>query len=138
MRAARFVLVGGLCALLNNVAVVYLVHWRLGTVLASIVAFGPVLAIGYGLHLRFTFDREPSWGSFLRYLLATATNFPLWVAGLYLLHDLAGLAIAVAAPVTTLLIFLWNYLAARWAFLGRRGGEARTPAGPAPEASPWR
>ena len=118
MRSARFVLVGALCALLNNLAVIVLVHRGLDAVLASLVAFGPVLIVGYALHVRFTFRTTASGRSFLKYTAANAANFPLWVVGLYLLCDLMRLSIGVAGSLLTLLIFAWNYLAARWTFLG--------------------
>ncbi len=44
-------------------------------------------------------------------------NFPLWAAALYLFGDLLHVSITLLAPATTVLIFLWNYLAARWAWL---------------------
>jgi putative flippase GtrA len=121
VRLARFALVGALCALLTNVLVIALVRYGLGSVAASLVAFGPVLLAGYALHSTFTFRSQPSTLTFARYGLATLANFPLWVAALYVLCDVLKISIAIAAPVTTALIFLWNYASARWAWgIGRR------------------
>lgn len=116
MRVERFVAVGALCALLSNAAVIVLVRYGLGSIAASVLAFGPVLLTGYALHSIFTFGTQPSRLTFARYALATVANFPIWVVALYVLCDVLRISVAIAAPVTTALIFLWNYLSARWAW----------------------
>jgi putative flippase GtrA len=118
-RFPRFVLVGGLCALLNNVAVIELVRNGFGSVTASVMAFGPVLLIGYALHSLFTFATQPTTLTFGRYTLAMLSNFPAWVALLYVFCDLLKISVAVVAPAATVLIFLWNYVSSSWAFLPR-------------------
>jgi putative flippase GtrA len=124
VRLSRFTVVGALCAVLSNAAVIALVRHGVGSLLASLVAFGPVLVIGYALHSAFTFGMLPSRVTFLRYTLATAANFPLWAGLLFLFGDVLNVSITLLAPAATLLIFLWNYLATNWAFtpqpLGRR------------------
>jgi putative flippase GtrA len=116
VRLERFLLVGALCALLSNAAVIMLVRHGFSTIGASLCAFAPVLITGYTLHSLFTFATAPAPLSFARYALATAANFPIWIAGLYLLVDVLGIRVALAAPVATALIFLWSYLAAGWAW----------------------
>lgn len=113
-------MVGAVCALLANVAVIALVRQGVGAFAASVLAFGPVLVIGYALHSVFTFATRPSRESFFRYGLATVANFPIWGAALYLFGDVLHIPIAVVAPVTTILMFFWNYVAARWAFIRHR------------------
>ena len=124
MRFSRFTAVGALCAVLSNVAVIALVRHGVGSLLASLLAFGPVLIIGYALHSAFTFGTHPSRITFVRYTLATVANFPVWAALLFLFGDVLHVSITLLAPAATLLIFLWNYLATNWAFtphpLGRR------------------
>ena len=134
MRFTRFVLVGGLCALLSNAAVILLVRSGFGTLRASALAFGPVLLVGYGLHSVFTFGTQPSRLSFARYALATLANFPVWAALLYLLSDVLKISIAIVAPLATALIFLWNYVSATWAFLpaARRRASGVPPRGSLP------
>jgi putative flippase GtrA len=124
VRFSRFALVGALCALLSNVAVIALVRQGFSGLAASLLAFGPVLITGYVLHTMFTFATQPSRVTFLRYALAMLANFPLWAAVLYLFGDLLHVSITLLAPATTVLIFLWNYVAARWAWL-RQPGERR-------------
>jgi putative flippase GtrA len=117
MRFSRFATVGALCAVLSNVAVIALAGLGIGSLAASMLAFGPVLIIGYALHSMFTFAAQPSRVTFVRYTLAMLANFPVWAAALYVFGDVLHLSLMLVAPATTLLIFLWNYLAARWAFL---------------------
>jgi putative flippase GtrA len=120
MRVERFVIVGALCALLSNLAVIALVRHGFGTLTASLLAFGPVLVTGYTLHSLFTFGTAPARLTFARYTLTTAANFPIWIAALYLLVDVLRISVAAAAPAATALIFLWSYLAARWAWGNQR------------------
>jgi len=119
VRFSRFALVGVLCAFLSNVSVIALAHVGFGSLVASMLAFPPVLLGGYALHSMFTFGAPPARTSFVRYALAMLANFPVWAAALYVFGDLLNVPITVVAPATTLLIFLWNYVAARWAFLPR-------------------
>jgi putative flippase GtrA len=116
MRITRFATVGAFCAVLTNVAIILLVRAGLGNVTATVVTFVPVLLLGYALHAAFTFRRARSGVSFGRYTLAMAANFPLTVGAIYLLCDVLRIPVAIGAPATTLLIFLWNYVAGSWAF----------------------
>ncbi len=115
MRLPRFLLFGGLCAALNNALVIGLVWAGFHPLAASLLAFLPVLAVGFALHSLLTFETAMSPAAFLRYALAMATNFPAWSASLFILSDLLGAPIAFAAPATTVLLVAWNFLFARWA-----------------------
>jgi putative flippase GtrA len=116
VRLTRFVVVGALCAVITNAAIILLVRAGLGSVTATIVAFVPVLLLGYALHAAFTFRRARSGISFGRYAFAMAANFPITIGAIYVLCDLLRIPVALAAPAMTLLIFLWNYLSGSWAF----------------------
>jgi putative flippase GtrA len=117
MRFSRFASVGALCALLSNILVIALGHYGCGYVAASLLAFGPVLLVGYVLHTTLTFKTRASYHSFFKYALAMALNFPLWIAGLFVFCDILKVPVAIAAPTTTGFIFLFNYLSARWALV---------------------
>jgi putative flippase GtrA len=123
MRPARYLVVGAACALLNNILVIAFAYYGAGYALATALAFGPVLAFGYGAHTMFTFGASASFASFGRYTLAMLANYPLWIAALFVQCDLLGLPVAAAAPTTTALVFLFNYVSAGWAL--RVGGSAR-------------
>jgi putative flippase GtrA len=115
MRLPKFVVIGGICALLNTVLVVALASHGFNYIKASCLAFGPVLCVGYTLHTIFTFETSASWRAFARYSLVMLTNYPMWIGSLYILCDLLDFSVAIAAPVTTGLLFLWNYISAKWA-----------------------
>jgi putative flippase GtrA len=124
----RFAVVGGLCAVLNNVAVIGLVRYGFGSVTASIIAFGPVLLVGFALHSLFTFATQPTRLMFGRYTLAMLSNFPAWAALLYIFCDVLRVSVSLVAPGATVLIFLWNYSSSRWAFLRGASPERQRPA----------
>jgi len=115
MRLPRFLLFSALCAALNNALVISFVWAGLGPLAASLLAFPPVLAVGFALHSLLTFETTMSMAAFWRYALAMAMNFPAWSASLFILCDLLGAPIAFAAPATTLLLVAWNFRSARWA-----------------------
>jgi len=117
MSLFRYLVVSGLCALLTNASVIVLVDRGFGSVTATLIAFAPVLLVAYALHALFTFGTRPTHVSFSRFALSTAMNFPLWIAGLYLLSDVLRLPISIAVPATTVLIFAWNFASTKWAFL---------------------
>lgn len=117
MRIPRFILTGGICAVINNILVITFTRLGFGCVVASILAFGPVLCVGYILHASFTFTVSPSRLSFAKYTLTMAANFPLWITALFMFGNIFHLRMEIAAPTTTILLFLWNYLSAKWTFL---------------------
>lgn len=121
MRLSRFVIIGGVCALLNNILMIGFAHYGFNYLRATFLAFGPVLFTGYALHAIFTFETSASCLSFVRYTLAMAANYPVWIVALYIFCDLLGVSVAIAAPITTVLVFLWNYMAARWALCAAAG-----------------
>lgn len=117
MRFPRYVAVGSLCALLSNAAVILLVRHGFRGVVASLLAFPPILLVGYALHSIFTFGAPATRVTFGRYALAVATNFPAFAVLLFIFCDVLKVPVGVVAPAATALIFLWSYVAARWALL---------------------
>jgi SAM-dependent methyltransferase len=83
------------------------------------VSYIVVVLCGYAFHTRFTFDQPMAAGSFLRYALGMATNYPASLVLMFVFCDLAGLAVAVAAPISTVLLFVWNFTTSRWAIAGK-------------------
>jgi putative flippase GtrA len=127
VRISRFAAVGAFCALLTNLTVIVLVRVGLSSTLASVISFVPVLVIGYALHTVFTFGAPASRGSFLRYTLSVASNFPIWIASLYLLCNVLAIPVTIAAPVATACIFVWNYTLMSWAFRRRGSSQPKSP-----------
>ena len=113
--AARFLSVGLICALLHNAIVITASFWHIHYAIACVISYVVVVVLGFALHTRFTFKQPPTLAAFWRYSLGMAANYPLTLALLFVLCDLAGLAIVIASPVATVLLVVWNYLTSRWA-----------------------
>jgi putative flippase GtrA len=121
----RYVVVAGVCALVYNGAMIGadLIGLHYATALA--ITFVVVVLLGYGLHVRYTFRASISVAGLFRYAVPMAANFPLTLAAMFVLCDLWGVAVAIAAPITTVLMFAMNYVLSKWAIVGadRRTGE---------------
>lgn len=122
--AVRYGLVSVLCAVLYNA--IMIVGDRLGAhyALSYALAFVVILVISFALHSKFTLRAEPTPLSFIRYALALAVNAPLNLILFFVLCDVLGLPMEIAAPMVTVLLIIWNYLAARWA-LARRAPDVQ-------------
>ena len=84
-------------------------------VLSTTVSFVTCVLIGYSLHSRFTFIREMSFAGLLRYALAMAFNFPLSIIAVWFFYELLGQPMIIAAPASTLVMTLYNFITSRWA-----------------------
>jgi putative flippase GtrA len=121
MAVGRFFTVGLACALLHN-AIMIAGDWAgLHYVASSLISFAVVVAVGYWLHSGWTFPgaargRTP----FTRYALTMAANLPLSLAGMFVFVELAALPVAIAAPLVTVLLMAFNFIAGRWALRAGR------------------
>jgi putative flippase GtrA len=117
-RQFRYVLVGALCALVHNLVLIGgdAIGWHY--VVSIIASYLIVVALGYGLHTRYTFRSKPSALGFFRYAVPMAANFPASVALMFVLVDLIRLPVWIAAPIGTVVLFIANYVITRWALLG--------------------
>jgi putative flippase GtrA len=116
MVVGRFLGVGLACAILHNAVMIAgdLAGWHY--VASSFVSLVVVTIFGYLLHSGWTFPgAERSRTSFVRYAVTVSANLPLSLAGLYVLVDLLGLPVPIAAPVVTVVLFAFNFTANRWA-----------------------
>ena len=124
MVASRFFSVGLLCALLHNAIMIGGDGLGLHYVAASLVSFAIVVLVGYLLHSAWTFRGAQRGGMpFARYTLTMALNLPLSLAGMFLLVDLAGLGVPLAAPAVTVMLAAFNFVGGRWAL---RAGRAQS------------
>jgi putative flippase GtrA len=114
---SRFALVGLFCALLHNAIMIGLDRWHVHYALSAVISFAVVALAGYALHVSFTFRERASLASAWRYTAGMAANYPVTVALLFVMCDVAGLPMAIASPLATVAMFGWNYLASRWAIV---------------------
>lgn len=116
MVVGRFAAVGLACAVLHNVIMIGGDALGLHYVVSSVISFAIVVAAGFAMHSAWTFpESERSRMSFGRYALSMSANFPLFVAGMFVLVDLAALPVPLAAPLVTLALMAFNFIATRWA-----------------------
>lgn len=116
-RKLRYISVAATCAVINNISVIALLLLGFGPVGASVIGFIPMFFIGYGLHVGVTFRVAPSWSGFARFSVGLAASLPLSIALLYVFVDLFGTPLALAPPLVTVLIFIYNYVATHIAIL---------------------
>jgi putative flippase GtrA len=126
MVIGRFFTVGLVCALTHN-AIMIGGDWAgLHYVVSSLLSFAVVVALGFWLHSGWTFpDAQRSRISFARYAGTMALNLPLSIALMFVFVDLAHLAVVIAAPLVTVLLAAFNFVAGRWA-LARRQSSRQT------------
>lgn len=109
-------LVGILCAGLHN-AIMLGGDWAgLHYVFSTFLSLGVVGLVGYLAHSRWTFQGiDGNSRSLAGYYLIVSANLPLSLAGMFLMVDVIGTSVAIAAPAVTVTLFAWNYLATHWA-----------------------
>ena len=116
-RGGRYSLVGAICVLLNYGIIVAANAAGLHYLAAMLVAFALVTPIGFLLHSRFTFHEPLRWRAFWRFSAGVASAAPVAFAAMILLCSGLKLHVAIATPVATLIVFLWNFVAAHWAIV---------------------
>lgn len=126
MVVGRFFTVGLVCAATHN-AIMIGGDWAgLHYVASSLISFAVVVLLGFWLHSSWTFpEAQRSRVSFVRYAGTMALNLPLSIALMFVFVDLAHLPVAIAAPLVTVLLAAFNFVAGRWA-LARRQSSRQT------------
>jgi putative flippase GtrA len=114
-RVPRYTLVAVVCALIHNLVLISADAMGAGVLLCQVASAAVLLPIGFLLQSRFTFGVDRSFTSFLRYSLALITNFPVALLVLWLACDISGMPMLLAAPLSSIILFCWNYLTSSWA-----------------------
>lgn len=118
-RVPRYLTVGALCALIHNVIMIGADFAGLHYVLSTFISFLVLTPLGYWLHCRFTFRRAISLAGFLRFTGGIVAAYPLSLGLMVLFCTGLGWPVLVAAPLTTVLLVVYNYVSAHWAILRR-------------------
>ncbi len=111
----RYLVVGGLCFLLNWS--VMLAMRGVSYVYSSALCFLLVGTLAYVLHATWTFRAPLSRTSLVLYLLGLAPTYPVSLAILFCLHDLVRVALWLAVPVTTAIMLAANFCVASFAIV---------------------
>jgi len=116
----RYVLVGGLCALISNLILIVGDAAGLHYTVSIILLFIVVLPISYLAHACWTFDVELSWVAFGRFVLGSLSSF---LVGSIVVAGLRGglmLPMIVAAPLCTVAMTVYNFAMTKWAVTRER------------------
>jgi len=118
----RYLIVGAICAVLNNVILIGGDWLGLNYVMLTGLTFVITATPVYWLHCWFTFRHGGNLAGYLIFMSGCAIATPVALLLLAILHSLLGLPMWIAAPVTTVLMIIYNYCNARMAILRRMLG----------------
>ena len=113
-RTARYALVGAICAVLNNILIIGGAFFGVNYIVMSFIAFAFVTTFAYLMHTSFTFRERLSGRGLLRFSSGVATGFPLFILLMAALCSGLGMSVAVATPLSTVLLYVWNFALAHW------------------------
>ncbi len=116
-RTARYTIVGAICAALNNVLIIGGDLLGIGYVAMSVAAFVVVTALAYFIHTSWTFRERRSVRGLARFSAGVATGFPLFILLMAILCTGFGMPVAIATPLVTVVLFVWNYALAHWTIM---------------------
>ena len=123
-RIPRYTLVSIACAVLHNVILIAADAAGLGIIACQAASAAVLLPVGFYLQSEYTFACERSWRGFARYSAALITNFPVAVIALWFSRDLAALPMWVAAPISSVVLYCWNFVTSTWALGTGKGVRA--------------
>jgi putative flippase GtrA len=116
----RYLAIGLLCAGIHNAVMLAVdaigIHYMLGLV----ISFALLAPTAYALHSFYTFNRAMGRDRFVRFAGGMLAGFPMNFGLMIVLVSGLELAVPLATLIATILMFAWNYLAARWAILLHR------------------
>jgi len=115
----RYVVVGAFCAGLYNAIMIAGDALKVSYVWSTVFAFVLLVLVGYALHCLYTFSEKLSVRGLARYTGAMLLTLPLSLGGIWLFRGLAHLPMWIASPLLTLSLFVWNFVATRWAVVTR-------------------
>lgn len=115
----RYAVNGGISALVNNVILI-VGDWLGGNHLFLVFLTWLIGgSVGYALHARVSFRAETGWKGYGQFMAGLAFGVPLAYASILFLTAVCHLPMTLAAPITTVVMILYNYLNARLAIVKR-------------------
>ncbi|MDI1294865.1 MAG: GtrA family protein [bacterium] len=119
-RGPRYIAISLFCMALSNTILIGMDRAGFSYSAGVLISAAILIPVGFLLQARVTFAVPLRWDAFFRYAGALSLNVPLSWLALFLIHDLGGLDMLWAAPISTILLFLWTYLTSSWALAARR------------------
>lgn len=118
-QSVRYSLVGIVCACVSNLIIIGSALAGINDQVAIILAVATVTPLGYILQSWFTYRSPLSMQRFMRFLGGIGVGTLWFVLLMTLFQRIIGMPVWIASPLTTFLIFIWNFAASRWAILWR-------------------
>ncbi|WP_439569887.1 GtrA family protein [Sphingopyxis sp.] len=115
----RYLVVGGFCAVLNSVILIGGDALGVHYIASNIAAFAIVSTLAFILHARRTFAVAMNWARYWRFMTGLISAFVISTALYALIYDALNVPMVIASPLITGLIMAYNYLAARFAMVGK-------------------
>lgn len=123
-RPARYLAVGAICAVANNIILIASdaagLHYWTAVLLTFILMVPP----SYVAHALWVFGVRASWAAFGRYVAGTMSSLVVAALAIGLLRGAMALPMIAAAPIATLAMLAYNYLMTRWAVYRGHGRAA--------------
>lgn len=118
-RGGRYLAIGALFAVAHNVIMIAADFAGIHYLLSMILSFIVLAPLAYALHCRFTFRQAYSLAGLFRYLAGMLAAYPLSLGLMVLFCTGLGWPVLVAAPLTTMILIVYNYVSAHWAIVRR-------------------
>jgi len=118
-RGWRYTVVGAICAIAHNAIMIGVDQLGGHYLLGIMISFLAVMPTGYALHSWFTFGKPLRLKAFARFAAGVAAAYPISVAMMVLLCSCLGLGVAIASPIATVALLIWNVVVAHFAILSR-------------------
>lgn len=107
-------------AVLHNAIMIGLDWFGVHYVLCQLASAAVLLPVGYLTMSGAIFRTRRSWTAFASYSAILISNLPISLALLWLLRGELALPMIIAAPLSSLMLYMWNYVASFFA-LNRTG-----------------
>jgi len=112
---ARYLLVGGVCALVNNAILIGGDAAGLHFTICVLLTFVFVLPLSYWIHARWSFGATTSWVGFGSFMGGSIVSLIVAGGAVGLYRGALGMPMIVAGPLSTVTMTIYNYLMTRWA-----------------------
>jgi len=118
-RAPRYAVGGAFCALLHNVIMIALDRVGVYYGVSLLISFAITTPVGYAFHSVVTFRKAWNWQGFRRYMTGITSAFFVSALLMFIFCTIMRVPVPIATPITTILMFFYNYVLARWSILSR-------------------
>ncbi len=118
-RVGRYVLVSGICVVIQNVVLISADRAGLPYELAILLSTAILLPTGFFLQSHCTFSVDKTFAAFVRYAGTMVSALPISMALAWVFCGLLRWPMFVASPAISLCLFCWNYAVSSWALAHR-------------------